>query len=61
MKDFEITVSLKGNELLIIEENTTGVQGFVNSEEGLLHCIKNYIDIYVKNEKGERNYILKNI
>ena len=54
MKDFEITVSLKGNELLITEENTTGVQGFVNSEEGLLHCIKTYIEIYVKNEKGEK-------
>ena len=50
MKDFEITVSLKDNELLIIEEHTTGVKSFVENEEDIARCIKNYIEIYV--EKG---------
>jgi hypothetical protein len=45
MKDFEITVSLKGNELLIIEEHTTGTKSFVENEEDVLRCIKNYIEI----------------
>ena len=57
MKNFEITVSLKDNELLIIEEHTTGVKSFVENKEAVLRCIKNYIEIYVKNEKGERSYI----
>lgn len=46
MKDFEITVSLKGNELFIIEEHTTGVKFFVESQKDVLRCIKNYIEIY---------------
>jgi hypothetical protein len=48
MKDFEITVSLKDNELLIIEEHTTGVKSFVENEEDILRCIKKYIEIYIK-------------
>lgn len=54
MKDFEITVSLKGNELLIIEEHSTGAKSFVENEEDVLRCIKNYIEIYIKNDKGEK-------
>ena len=57
MENFEITVSLKDNELLIIEEHTTGVKSFVENKEAVLRCIKNYIEIYVKNGKGERSYI----
>ena len=48
MKNFEITVSLKDNELLIIEEHSTGVKSFVENEEDVARCIKNYIEIYVK-------------
>jgi hypothetical protein len=54
MKDFEITVSLKGNELLIIEEHTTGIKFFVESQKDVVRCIKNYIEMYVWNDKGER-------
>ena len=54
LKDFEITVSLKGNELLIIERETTGAKSFVNNEEDVLRCIKNYIEMYVWDDKGER-------
>ena len=61
MKDFEIKVSLKGNELLITEKDTKGVLSIVENEEAVLRCIKNYIEMYVKNEKGARSYILKNI
>ena len=48
MKDFKITVSLKDNELIIEE-----TKSFVENEEDVARCIKNYIEIYV--EKGERN------
>ena len=48
MKDFKITVSLKDNELIIEE-----TKSFVENEEDVLRCIKNYIEIYV--EKGEKN------
>ena len=54
MKNFEITISLKDNELLIIEKHTTGVKSFVENEEDVARRIKNYIEIYVKNEKGEK-------
>lgn len=54
MKDFEITVSLKDKELLIVEEHTTGAKSFVENEEAVLRCIKNYIEMYVWNDKGER-------
>lgn len=54
MKDFEITVSLKGNELLIIGEHTTGIKFFVESQKDVVRCIKNYIKMYVWNNKGER-------
>ena len=54
MKDFEITVSLKGDELLIIEENTTGSKSFVENEDAVLRCIKNYIEMYLWNDKGEK-------
>ena len=54
MKDFEITVSLKGKELLIIEEHTTGAKSFVENEEAVLRCIKNYIEMYLWNDKGEK-------
>ncbi len=54
MKDFEITVSLKDNELLIIKEHTKGVKSFVENVEDIARCIKNYIEIYHK-EKGEKN------
>ena len=53
MKDFEITISLKGNELLIIEEHTTGAKSFVENEEDVLRCIKNYIEIYCDYQLGE--------
>jgi hypothetical protein len=46
MKDFEITVSLKGNELLIINKRTTGINFFVENQKDVLRCIKNYIKIY---------------
>lgn len=55
MKDFEITVSLKDNELLIIEKHTTGVKSFVENEEDVLHYIKNYIEIYIKNDNRKKN------
>lgn len=51
MKDFEIKVSLEGNELLIIEEHSTGVKSYVENEEDVARCIKNYIEIYVKGER----------
>ena len=47
MKDFEITVSLKGNELFIIGEHTTGIQLFVESQKDVVRCIKNYIKMYL--------------
>ena len=56
MKDFEITVSLKGNELFIIEEHTTGIKFFVESQKDVVRCIKNYIEMYVWNDKGERKW-----
>lgn len=46
MKDFEIKVSLKGNELFIIGEHTAGVKFFVESQKDVVRCIKNYIKIY---------------
>lgn len=55
MKDFEITVSLKDNEIFIIEENTTSITSItsiVENKEDVARCIKNYIEIYV--EKGEK-------
>ena len=55
MKDFEITVSLKDNELLIIEENRTGVKSFVENKEDVARCIKNYIEIYHQ-EKETRKW-----
>lgn len=56
MKDFEITVSLKGNELFIIGKHTfvTGINFFVESQKDVVRCIKNYIKMYVWNDKGER-------
>jgi hypothetical protein len=53
MKDFKITISLKGNELLIIEEHTAGINFFVESQKDVVRCIKNYIEMYVQNYKGE--------
>ena len=50
-KDFEITVSLKDNELTLSEEPGS-MKGFVENEEDVLRCIKNFIEIYV--EKGEK-------
>lgn len=58
MKDFKITVSLEENELLIIEEHRTGVKSYVENEEDVARCIKNYIEIYVEkalNEKEKQN------
>lgn len=49
MKDFKITVSLKNNELII--EKTKSI---VNNQEDILRCIKNYIEMYILNDKGER-------
>lgn len=49
MKDFEITVSLKGNELTLSEEHTGSMKGSVEDKEDVLRCIKNYIEIYFKN------------
>ena len=43
MKDFEITVSLKGNELFIIEEHTTGIRLRVKRCSPLY---QNYIEVY---------------
>lgn len=54
MKDFEINVSLKDNELLIIEENSTGVKNFVENKEDVVRCIKNYIEIYHQEKKGKK-------
>lgn len=51
MKDFEITVSLKDNELLIVADHATGVKSYVEDENAVLRCIKNYIEMYI--EKGE--------
>ena len=53
MKDFEITVSLKGNGLLI-EEHGKRVNTFVRNKEAVLRCIKNYIEMYIWNDKGVR-------
>lgn len=54
MKDFEITVSLKDYELILSEEHTKGMKFFVENKEDVLRCIKNYIEVYFKNYKGER-------
>ena len=50
MKDFEITVSLKDNELLIVADHATGAKSYVENENAVLRCIKNYIEMYI--EKG---------
>jgi hypothetical protein len=52
MKDFEITVSLKDNELLIVADHAKEVKSYVENENAVLRCIKNYIEMYVWNEKG---------
>lgn len=49
MKDFEITVSLKGNELIISEEHTRSMNFFVENKDDVLRFIKNYIEVYFKN------------
>lgn len=47
MKDFEITVSLKGNELLIIDKHAIDINFFVENQKDVIRCIKNYIKMYL--------------
>lgn len=59
MKDFEITVSLKDKNLLIVADHATGVKSYVEDENAVLRCIKNYIEMYI--EKGEKKWEKKKI
>jgi len=47
-KNFEITVSLEDGILFIGEETSTGVNSNVESNEDIIRCIDNYLEIYVE-------------
>ena len=52
MKNFELMILLDGNELLIAETHTpVFIKSYVENQEDVLRCIKNYIDIYVEGKR----------
>jgi hypothetical protein len=54
IKDFQIYVSLKGKELYIGEDESSGWVNYIENDEDVKRCIGNYLDMYCY-DKEEQN------
>jgi hypothetical protein len=54
IKDFQIYVSLKGKELYIGEDESSGWVNYIENDEDVKRCIGNYLYMYCY-DKEEQN------